>query len=113
VLLHPGEGDPHRLGELADAGVAAAAEPLENCSAGWVGQGGEGSIDLLILNHMVQYSVAEAVERPGAGPSAGRRPSSSDSDRPGRPAASPSSSHLPPPLGVQDGEGRSVLAQPC
>ena len=51
VLLHPGQRHAERLGELADR-RAAGAEPLEDGSAGRVGERCEGAVDGSgILNH--------------------------------------------------------------
>jgi len=49
-------GEPERLGEFADARLAAG-EPLQHAAAHGVGEGREHGVEvgLLILNHVVNY----------------------------------------------------------
>src|SRR5687768_5502690 len=56
VLFHAREGHFELVGEVGDGGVAAC-ELVEDATAGGVGKGGEGGVEVCrrMLNHVVQY----------------------------------------------------------
>ena len=72
VFLHAREGHFELVGEGGDGGVAAR-EPVEDATAGDVGEGSERGAEVCgrILSHLVQYGVIGGAHARGFSPPVG------------------------------------------